>query len=299
MSDSGHAPGIYATAHRVSRTDDQTTLLPAPLEAAVSGLVDVFDASVPSAARVYNVWLDGKDHFAADRAAAARVIERRPQVVSAAQANRLFLSRAVRYIAQRHGVTQFLDIGAGMPAPDNTHVIAQRIDPSARVVYVDNDPFVIACARVRLTSISGRCDCLHADLRDTQYILRRAARTLDLTQPVAVLLLAVLHFVSDADNPTGVVAELASALAPGSYIAISHLTSDLAPEAVGKAVDTYNALVPTPVTARTHAQVSGLFDGLPLVTPEVVPVSEWRPDMITRQVADLYGGIARMRARRW
>jgi len=299
MSDSGHAPGIYATAHRVSRMDDQATLLPAPLEAAVSGPVRVFEASVPCAARVYSVWLDGEDHFAADRAAAARVIERRPQVVAAAQANRLFLSRVVRYMAHRHGVSQFLDIGAGLPAPDDTHVIAQRIDPSARVVYVDNDPFVVACARARLPNIPGGCECIHADLRDTEFILRRAAGTLDLTQPVAVLLLAVLHFVSDADNPAGVVAELTSALAPGSCIAISHLTGDLAPEAVGKAVDTYNALVPTPVTARTHAQVSGLFEGLPLITPGVVPVSEWRPDMITRQVADLYGGIARTVARRW
>lgn len=299
MSDSGHAPGIYATAHGASRMDDQVTLLPAPLEAAMTGPVRVFDASVPCAARVYNVWLVGKDHFAADQAAAARVIERRPQVVAAAQANRLFLSRAVRYMTHCHGVTQFLDIGAGLPAPDNTHVIAQRIDPSARVVYVDNDPFVIARARARLTSIPQGCECLHADLRDTEFILRHATRILDLTQPVAVLLLAVLHFVPDADDPAGVVAELASALAPGSCIAISHLTGDLAPEAVGRAVETYNALVPTPVTARTHAQVSDLFGALPLATPGLVPVSEWRPDMIARQVADLYGGIAHTVARRW
>ncbi len=260
----------------------------------------VFDPTVAHPARVYNVWLDGKDHYPADREAAARVIERRPQVVAAARANRLFLCRAVRYIAQHHTVTQFLDIGVGLPAPDNTHVIAQRINPRSRIVYVDNDPLVMAHARALLTSTDeGSCDYLRADLRDTGYILRRSARTMDLTQPVAVLLLAVLHFVPDADDPAGVVAKLTSDLAPGSFVVISHLTADFAPEAVSGGVDAYNKLVPTPVIARTHAQVTGLFAGLPLVAPGVVPVSEWRPDMIVRPVTDVYAGIARKPARRW
>lgn len=300
MSDSAHDPGIYARTRGDSQVDHQVSVVPARLDGPASGPAHVFDPSVPHPARVYNVWLDGKGHFAADRYAAGRVIERRPQVVSAARANRLFLSRAVRYMAQHHAINQFLDIGTGLPAPDNTHVVAQRINPRCRVVYVDNDPVVTAHARALLTSTpDGCCDYLHADLRDIRYILRHAARTLDLSQPVAVLLLAVLHFVPDTDDPVGVVAKLASALAQGSCIAISHLTSDFAPEAVSNAVDAYNALVPTHVTARTHAQVTGLFAGLPLVTPGVVPVSEWRADMITRQVADLYGGVARIAASRW
>ncbi len=258
-----------------------------------------FDASVPQAARVYDAWLGGKDHYVADREVAARVIERRPQVVAAAWANRRFLGRAVRYLAQRHDVTQFLDIGAGMPTRDNTHQVAQRIDPRSRVVYVDSDPVVMAHARALLTSgPEGSCGYVHSDLRDTEYILRHASRTLDLAQPVGVLLLAVLHFVPDADDPAGVVAALASGLAPGSCVAISHLTADFAPEAVSDAVDAYNKVVPTPVMARTHAEVTGLFAGLPLVAPGVVPVREWRPDAIVRQVVDLYGGIARTGRRR-
>jgi SAM-dependent methyltransferase len=259
-----------------------------------------FDPSVPQSARVLNAWLGGKDHYAADRDVAAMVIERRPQVVAAARANRLFLNRAVRYTAQRHAVTQFLDIGAGLPAPDSTHVIAQRIDPRARVVYVDSDPIVMAHARALLTSSpEGCCDYLQADLRDSECILGRAARTLDFTQPVGVLLLAVLHFIPDADDPARIVATLARALAPGSCVAISHLTADFAPEAVSGGVDAYNKLVLTPVIARTHAQVTGLFAGLPLAAPGVVPVSEWRPDVIVRQVVDLYAGVAPVPARRW
>ena len=266
----------------------------------MSGPLHVFDPSVPQSARIYNAWLGGKDHYAADRETAAGVIERRPQVVAAALANRLFLNRAVRYLAQRHAVTQFLDIGSGLPAPDNTHVIAQRIDPSSRVVYIDHDPIVVAHARALLTSSpEGSCDYLQADLRDTGYILGHAARTLDLTRPAAVLLLAVLHFIPTPDGPAGIVAALARVLAPGSFLAISHLTADFAPEAVSGAVDAYNKVVPTPVTARTHAEVTELFAGLPLVAPAVVPVSEWRPDAIVRQVVDLYGGVARVPARRW
>jgi len=259
-----------------------------------------FDAAVARAARVYNFWLDGRDHFAADREAAVRVIERRPQVVAAARANRLFLGRVVRHCVQRHGVTQFLDIGAGLPAPDNTHVLAQRIDPRSRIVYVDHDPVVTSHAQALLASTEeGSCDYVRADLRDPEYILREAARTLDVTQPVAVLLLAALHFVPDGDDPAGLAAALMHDLAPGSLIAISHLTADFAPEAVGGGVEAYNELVPTPVFARSHAEVTGLFAGLPMIAPGVVPISEWRPDMIVRQVVDLYGGMARRAPRCW
>src|SRR5258708_2122145 len=195
-------------------------------------------------------------------------------------------------MAQRYAVTQFLDIGTGLPAPDNTHVIAQRIDPWSRVVYVDSDPIVMAHAQALLASTEeGSCDYLQADLRDTEYILSEAARTLDLTQPVALLLLAVLHFIPDADEPAQIVATLTRALAPGSCVAISHLTADFAPEAVSGGVDAYNKLVPTPVTARTHAEVTALFTGLPLVAPGVVPVSEWRPAGIGPHAAPPSTGI--------
>jgi hypothetical protein len=253
-----------------------------------------FDPGVPQAARVYDAWLGGKDHYVADREAAARVIELRPQVVDAAWANRRFLGRAVQYLAQRCAITQFLDIGVGLPTRENTHQVAQRIDPRSRVVYVDSDPVVMAHARALLTSgPEGCCDYVQADLRDTEYVLRQAAGTLDFTRPVGVLLLAVLHFIPDADDPAGIVAALASTMGPGSCVAISHMTADFAPETVSEAVGAYNKMVATPVTARTHAQVTRLFAGLPMVAPGVVSVSEWRPDAILRHVVDLYGGIGR------
>jgi hypothetical protein len=266
-----------------------------------TGELGPFDPHTAHPARVYNVWLGGKDHFAADREVAARVIGQRPQVVDAALANRRFLGRAVRYMVKCHGIHQFIDIGTGLPAPDNTHEVAQQIDVWSRVVYVDNDPLVLSHAHALLTSTDeGFCDYLHSDLRDTEYILREAARTLDLTQPVAVLLLAVLHFVPDSDDPPGIVAGLMSALAPCSFVAISHLTADFAPEAVSGGVAAYNALVPTPVIARTHAQVTELFGGLPLVPPGVVPVSEWRQDTAPGPHApDIYAGVARKPQRRW
>lgn len=263
------------------------------------GELTPFDSSVPHPARVYNVWLDGKDHFEPDRAVAAKVIERRPQVVDGAVANRQFLGRAVRHLARCYGVRQFIDIGTGLPAPDNTHEVAQLVDPYSRVLYVDNDPLVMTHARALLASTDeGSCDYLHADLRDTSYILKEARRTLDFNLPVAVLLLAVLHFIDDKDDPVGIVAALAGPLTAGSSVVISHLTADSAPEAVGGGVVAYNALVPTAIYPRTHAQVTELFGDLSLVPPGVVPVSEWRPDTVATEVTDVYVGMARKRARR-
>ncbi|HEV3295831.1 MAG TPA: SAM-dependent methyltransferase, partial [Streptosporangiaceae bacterium] len=214
-----------------------------------------FDTSVAHPARVYDYWLGGKDHFPADRRAAEDVIRHRPQVVAGARANRAFLARVVRFLAAERGIRQFLDIGTGLPAADNTHQVAQATAPAARVVYVDNDPLILLHARALLTSTpQGACDYIQADLRDPAAILTQAARTLDFTQPVAVLLLAVLHFLPDADDPAATVATLAAALAPGSCLAISHLTADLAPQQVTDAIGAYNATVPVPVTARTHAQ---------------------------------------------
>jgi hypothetical protein len=253
-----------------------------------------FDPSVPHPARVYAYWLGGKDTYAADRQAAEEVMQLRPEVVASARANRRFLARVVRFLAADCGIRQFVDIGAGLPAEDNTHQVAQQVAAGCRVVYVDNDLVVMAHARALLTSKApGVCDYIHADVRDPAAILAEAAATLDFTKPAGVLLLAILHFVPDTDNPAGIVAKLAGGLAPGSFVAISHLTADLAPEQVGAAVTAYNTLAPVAVTPRTHAQVTGLVGGLPLLAPGVVPVSEWRPDIgAVAQPCDLYAGVA-------
>ncbi len=207
---------------------------------------------------------------------------------TAARANRAFLTRVVRYLATEAGIRQFLDIGTGLPGQEgtNTHEAAQQVDPDYRVVYADNDPLVLVHARALLASTPpGTCDYVDADLLEPETIVAQAARTLDLTQPATILLLAVLHFIPDAAGPAEIVAALASALAPGSYVAISHLTGDLAPEQVSAAAEAYNKLAPAPVTARTHAQVTVLFGGLPLLAPGVVPVTEWRPAIGTRSAS--------------
>jgi hypothetical protein len=253
-----------------------------------------FDPSVPHPARVYNAWLGGKDNYASDREVATQVARHRPQVAAGARANRAFLARVVRFLASERGICQFLDVGPGLPAPGNTHEVAQAIDPSSRIVYVDSDPLVLAHARGLLASDPrGECSYLEADLRDPSLIVREAAGTLDFTQPVAVLLIAVLHFIPDADDPAGIVAALARGLAPGSFVAISHLTADLAPEQVSSGVAAYHRLVPAGITARSHSQVTELLGGLSLVPPGVVPGGEWRPVMgYHPQTADMYAGLA-------
>jgi hypothetical protein len=259
-----------------------------------------FVPSVAHPARVYGYWLGGKDYFAADRRAAEEVMRLRPQVVASARANRAFLGRVVCYLAAEAGIRQFLDIGTGLPAPGGTHEVAQRAAPDCRVVYCDNDPLVLTHARALLTSTAqGSCGYVDADPREPQTILAQAAQMLDFTQPAAILLLAVVHFVADADDPAGIVAALASVLVPGSYLVISHLTGDFAPEQVAAATAAYNAQVPVPVTARTHAQVTALFEGLPLLAPGVVPVTEWRPQVGDPfgQPADLHGGVAHIHRR--
>jgi hypothetical protein len=167
-------------------------------------------------------------------------------------------------------------------------------------MYVDNDPLIMSHTKALLDStIEGNCDYLHADLRNTEYIVKEARRTLDFNLPVGVLLLAVLHFIPDGGDPAGLVAALTEPLKAGSFVVISHLTGDLAPEAVGAGVAAYNALVPTPVVARSHAQVTDLFGDLALVPPGVVPVNEWRSETVTESVIDVYGGVARKAPRRW
>ena len=254
----------------------------------------LFDASVPHIARVYNFWLGGKDHFAADRDLAERFIAADPEVIAGVRANRAFLGRAVHFLAAEARIRQFLDIGTGIPTTNNTHEVAQRAAPDSRIVYVDNDPIVLAHARALLTSDpDGATDYIDADLRNTGTILAQAARTLDLGRPVAIMLLGILQCIPDEDDPRAIVAALMDGVPPGSYLAISHPASDVHAEArAGAAL--LNESLATPVTFRTRAAIARFFDGLELVEPGLVSTSQWRSgvDADTRPLAN-WAGVAR------
>jgi O-methyltransferase involved in polyketide biosynthesis len=256
-----------------------------------------FDPSVPAPARMWNYWLGGKDNFAADRAAAERVLEVMPTMPLIARAARLFLVEAVQRLAAEHGIRQFLDIGTGLPVADNTHQIAQRVAPESRIVYVDYDPVVLVHAQALLTSSpEGKTDYIQADLRDTATILDAAARTLDFSQPVAIILIAVLHFVEDAEDPYAVVARLMEAMAPGSYLVIGHAASDIAAEASAELTRRYNQLSSATITPRDHEQVARFFAGLDMLPPGVAPINQWGlSDQINPTVGGLVGycGVGR------
>jgi trans-aconitate methyltransferase len=237
------------------------------------------DISQPHWARVYDYWLGGKDNFAADREAAQQVIEAMPGITPGVRAQRAFLGRAVRYLAAEAGIRQFLDIGTGLPAAGNTHEVAQRIAPESRVVYVDNDPMVLAHARALLTSTKqGACAYMEADLRDAKDILAEAERTLDFGLPVAVVLLGVMQFIPDADHPAAIVDTLQAAVAPGSYLVLGQPASDVEPVQMADAVARLSKLTPQVVTMRTHEEVRGLFAGFELAAPGLVQLPDWRPD---------------------
>jgi len=249
---------------------------------------------VPHIARVYNYWLGGKDHFAADRELAEQFIAADPEVIAGVRANRAFLRRAVHYLAAEAGIRQFLDIGTGIPTANNTHEVAQRAAPAARVVYVDNDPVVLAHARALLTSdLPGATDYIDADLRDTGTILAEAARTLDFSQPVAVMLVGILQCIPDDDDPRGIVAKLMDAVPPGSYLAISHPAADFYAEARAGAALLDKALAGRTIF-RSRADMVRLFDGLELVGPGLVSVSQWRSGQAadTKPLAN-WAGVAR------
>jgi O-methyltransferase involved in polyketide biosynthesis len=255
------------------------------------------DTGVPHIARVYDYWLGGKENFAADRDAAEKVIATAPHVLASVRAQRAFLGRVVDYLVTEAGIRQFLDIGTGLPSASNTHEVAQRAAPESRVVYVDNDPIVLAHARALLTSSpEGATAYLDADLRDTGAILEEAAGTLDFGQPVALMLLGVLHCIPDEEEPHAVVARLVAAVPPGSYLAVAHPASDIAADQMARSSRDYNEKAAAPVTMRTHAVVSRFFDGLELVEPGVVQVHRWRPAAADpgqgRELAN-YGGVGR------
>ena len=258
----------------------------------------VFDTSVAHVARVYDYWLGGKDNFAADRAAGEQAIAAYPDIVFSVRANRAFLARTVRYLTAEAGIRQFLDIGTGIPTSNNTHEVAQSVAPGARVVYVDNDPIVLAHARALLTSgPAGLTSYIDADLRNTGKILDTAAGTLDFSRPVAVVLMAILHLIGDEDDPYGIVATLMDAVPPGSYLTLSHIASDIETEALGDARDRVSKYMPVKQTYRSHAEVMRFFDGLDMVEPGLVRVQQWRPssEVEAKSPAALWGGVGRKR----
>jgi O-methyltransferase involved in polyketide biosynthesis len=237
------------------------------------------DTTVSHSARIWNYWLGGEDNFAVDREAGDRVAAMLPIIVAQARADRAFLGRAVQYLAGQEGIRQFLDIGTGLPTADNTHQVAQRMAPDARIVYVDNDPLVLVHARALLTSSpDGVCDYVDADLREPEKILTEAAQTLDFTQPVALLLLGVLHHISDTGQAYSIVGRLMAALRPGSFLAINHSTSAVSGAAMEEAVAHWNRVGTPSMTLRSPQQIARFFDGLDLLEPGVVSCSRWRPD---------------------
>jgi S-adenosyl methyltransferase len=257
----------------------------------------VIDTSVPHIARVYDYWLGGKDNFAADRDVAEKVIAAFPDVLISVRAQRAFLGRAVRYLAGEAGIRQFLDIGTGLPAADNTHEVAQQVAPESRVVYVDNDPIVLAHARALLVgSPEGATAYIDADLRDTGAIVREAARLIDFREPVAVMLLGVLHCIPDVENPAATVTRLMAAMPPGSFLVVAHPAIDIATSQMGRSMRSYNEQAPVPLTARTHAEVCRFFEGLDLVEPGVVQLHRWHArwgDRGTDRELANYGGVGR------
>ncbi|MGD0555550.1 MAG: SAM-dependent methyltransferase [Streptosporangiaceae bacterium] len=254
------------------------------------------NAGLPHPARVYDCWLGGKDNFEADRRAAAEAIEIFPKTVQSARACRAYLSRVVRFLVAEAGIRQFLDLGSGLPSARNVHEVAQSIAPESRVVYVDNDPAVLLHATTLLASCpEGSTSYIQADIRDPEMILARAARTLDFGQPVAIMLLAVLHLITDAQDPLGIIRTYLNVVPSGSYLGVGHHTGDIYPE-LREFAKRMSELNPEyPATLRGHAEVAALFDGLSLVPPGVVQISKWRPDsdLEASAAAALWGGVAR------
>ncbi|WP_405163244.1 SAM-dependent methyltransferase [Nocardia sp. NBC_01499] len=250
-----------------------------------SGLPTTIDTTVASEARVYDYWLGGRDNYPADRALGEEVAALIPGIRTMARANRAFVWRAVRYAIAEQGITQFLDIGTGIPTARNTHEVAQELDPSARIVYVDKDPVVLAHARALMGSTpQGRTAYIHADLHDPVSILTDPilTGTLDFDRPIALMLISVMiYFRDDEDDPRTIIERLLAALPPGSLIALSHPTGDFDPRAMAH-VERAAEQAGLTFVARSRAEVETLFAGTDLVEPGVVSVVDWRPDLLDR-----------------
>jgi hypothetical protein len=261
----------------------------------IRAVVRTIDPSVAHIARVQDYWLGGKDHFEADRVAGDEAITALPDIVASVRNTRAFLGRTVRFLAGQAGIRQFLDVGTGIPTASNTHEVAQQIAPESRVVYVDNDPMVLAHARALLTSSAeGRCAYIDADIRDPEKVLNNAAEILDFSQPVALVLMAVLQFVPDADGPHDLVRRLVTAAPSGSYLVISHPASDIQASAMAGLAARLNALMAQQVKPRSREEVGAFFDGLDFVEPGLIRCPEWRPDNPEDAAgkSTMWGGVA-------
>jgi hypothetical protein len=252
------------------------------------------DTSTPHSARVWNYWLGGNDHFAADRELAEQIKQYFPDIVDIARESRRFLTRAVMFLAGEAGIRQFLDIGTGLPTADNTHEVAQRIAPGSRIVYVDNDPLVLVHARALLTSSpEGVTEYIEADVRDPEFILREAARTLDFSQPVALMLFGILGNVTDYDEARSIVDRLVAAVPSGSYLVVNDGTNVVNKAARDEATR-ISIEAGTPYIARHPDDIAGYFHGLELVEPGLVSSIRWRHEGTEAPgEVDVYCGVAR------
>ena len=256
------------------------------------------DTSVPHPARRYNYWLGGKNNFAADRESGDAIAAAFPTVRTAAAENRRFLRRVVAFLAEQVAIRQFLDIGPGLPSADNTHDVVRRLDPSSRVVYVDNDPLVTLHSHAFLAGApdAGVTDYVEADVREPNKILREAARTLDFSQPVALMLVAILQFIPDGDDPFGIVGRLIDALPSGSYLVVSHPSREYVGEKLLADMDSGRH---GPFRMRTREQFARFFDGLDLISPGIVSTAAWRAEnepqpRPTAAETATYGAVARI-----
>jgi SAM-dependent methyltransferase len=240
------------------------------------------DPTMPNVARMYDYYLGGKDNFEADRVAAEKVLALFPGLRQGVQANRRFLRRVVRFLAAEAGLTQFLDIGVGLPTQGAVHEIAHEVTPDARVVYVDYDPVVVAHGHA-LLEVDDLSIMVRADARRPEELLALPdiRAHLDFAQPIAIILFATLHFVSDQDDPAAIVAQLRDALAPGSHLAVAHIGTEFFPDqkALARAIKVYES-ASEQIHPRSREQILGLFDGFELLDPGVVPKDEWRPDRV-------------------
>ncbi|MGN9838457.1 SAM-dependent methyltransferase [Nonomuraea sp. H19] len=236
-----------------------------------------FDPDTPNVARLYDYYLGGKDNFPADRAAAERILQVAPELRAAARANRAFLGRAVRHLAGA-GIRQFLDIGTGLPTQENVHQVATKVAPDSRVVYVDLDPVVLVHARALLDG-QGGTTVVQGDLRKPGEILSHpdVTHTIDFSRPVGVLLVAVMHFIAESEEPQEIIATLREAMAPGSYLVMSHGTSDASAAAADKGTEVYRN-ASAQLTLRDRERITALFEGFELVEPGLVWLPEWRPE---------------------
>ncbi|MFJ3304031.1 SAM-dependent methyltransferase [Streptomyces sp. NPDC086549] len=256
------------------------------------------DTSRPHPARVYDWWLGGKDNYPVDEELARKILAADGTAVRGARANRRFMHRAVRTAAEA-GIRQFLDIGTGIPTEPNLHQVAQGAAAESKVVYADNDPIVLRHAEALLSSsVEGGTDYVHADVRDPETILRLAGESLDFDRPVSLSLVALTHYLGDAeDDVYGLVERYVAALAPGSFLILSQVTQDLSPEGVAKAAELFRRSG-TPFHPRTLPEFSRFFDGLELLGPGVIPVYGWRPEPVdvaaqAEGVVPVYAGVAR------